>query len=127
MKIDDVDIYSGAKIRCGKEVVTIYDWGRFSFSVQLVKNNHKIKLKYCVLGYSKSMNAILFLFTDDSKIQGSIKIMYRPNMGHFVINRKSFFTHYNLNIEELKGSYKLERVDIPQKGEWYAIDLNNAR
>lgn len=74
-----------------------------------------------VVGYSKSNNSIVCEFTDIHKgLTLSIS-----NAKSKVVICGNLLKTYGLDLDEIRGHYKYEMVDIPNVGKRLVINLNN--
>ena len=67
--------------------------------------------------------AICFQFTNDATVEGAIKVTHRK-LGNSSIQSRSFFKFNKLDLGKIRGRYKLSKKNIPRKGEWYILLLN---
>lgn len=140
MKIwSDLEKFSSARARTTDPYITISDKKLITLSSgfirqakdQIANNTHAI------LSFSKSNNAIVFEFINNSGIPGAIKLSTRDKDGNrnndsnHITNAsmaaRSFFNHYKINTDEYAGRYNATLEMIPGLGERWVIYLNEKK
>jgi|SRR5208283_3381760 len=107
--------------------VTIDRFGGFQFNVDFsLKNQLSIhEHKYITLYFSKINNSIVLKIDNEISVD-ALKISTSKQKGTIKssIRSKSFFNYYNINLEEIAGTYPIKSENIlSMDGEW-VIDLN---
>lgn len=116
-------IFTQPGTKLGKRFVTITPRGGFLFSAGFVHEEKLTKFQYAVLAYDENSKAVLFSFTIDPQVQGAIKITHRASKNSS-LQSGSFFTFFHLDPKQLASRYDVQKRNLPRRGEWYVIFLN---
>lgn len=84
--------------------------------------SEKIK-SYALMGYSKNKHTLVIKFTDE-KQDGTRKISRPKNFLNFSFSCSAMFKLFHLDPKLLKGQYEPILETIPNKGDFFIIQLN---
>jgi len=103
---------------------TITRGGGFLFSSGFVHQEKLANYSHCLLYYEEKARAVFFEFTSDSALKEAVKLSYRPKTRNSSIQSRSFFRFFKLNLDEWRGRYPVEKINISRRGNYFAIFLD---
>ncbi|HCT84071.1 MAG TPA: hypothetical protein DF296_02610 [Candidatus Margulisbacteria bacterium] len=123
---DDLVTFESSGIKKGEIFVSISKSHAITLSASFARKADKnIKFAtHIVLSYSKNNNALILNFTNDGDTPGSYKITKGVNLS---VAARSFFSFFDLDINQYAGRYLPEEMDIPRVGKRWGIFLNKKK
>lgn len=119
-------VFTQQGTKLSKKFVTITPRGGFLFSAGFVHEGELTKFQYAILAYDENAKAILFSFMNDRQVPGAIKLTHRASRNSS-LQSGSFFRFFHLDPEQLTGRYDIEKRNLPRRGEWFVIYINQEK
>lgn len=119
----DLDAFTYTGVRLGEPVVTISARNTMTLTsgfLQLAKSQLNA-MTHVLFSFSKSENAIVIDFTNNSSKPGALKMTKRGNVS---IAARSFFNWLQLDSDKVKGKYIAKLEHIPDRGKFWVVYLS---
>lgn len=134
----EVFMHVGAKI--GKPYIKITPRKSITFSSGFIHHakTQIFGMTYAVLCFSKTKNAIVFRFTENSDLPGATKISINSGAtkkakennissdtakGNASIAARAFFNYYSIDEKKYAGKYEAVLEDVPNLGKSWVVYL----
>lgn len=126
MEWGDLETFVNVGAKLSTATITINPNQTFTLNAGFVHQAQKQieNNSHVILSYSRHNNAIVFEFTSKSNNKGTIKMTRQANIS---IAARSFFNYYQLNVDDFKGKFTPEMLEIPKKGNCWVIFLNKKK
>lgn len=94
----------------------------FGFPSKFYEDNDLKNYKYVVLFWDADNKAIGIQFTNDEEEKSKLTLVKSSKYGAS-LSAKSFFTKNDIDPKKHKGRYEWKKVQIPNAGEAFVIEL----